>query len=115
MRADYAALGLGEYAPAFASYHHGQDPEWKGLFTTIVFWDCFGDPMLLSEVHRSSSMYANWCGVGWAYPDYWCQGMGGHRETAGIFYDMRPLAMLKAGCCPLELSNEILGTEGTPD
>ena len=115
MRADYEELGLGKYEPAYVSYHHGEHPEYKTPLTVIVFWDCVGDPMLISEVHQSSSVFADWCGVGWAYPDYWCRGMNDHRGTDGMFEDVRSLWMIIMGCCPIELSNEILGADGGPD
>jgi len=115
MRADYAKLGLGAYAPAYISVHWGEHPEYKSLLTTLVFWDCFGDPLLIRETGHTSSSFAGWCGVGWAYPDYYCTSMNGHRYGDGMIMDVRSLEMIIAGCCPMELNADMMGTEGTPD
>lgn len=114
-RAQYKELGLARYAAAFISFHWGEHPEYLSPLTMRVFWDCFGAPMLIGECGHTSSSFAEWCNVGWAYPRYWCVAMNGHRYGDGGINDIRTLEMIQAGCCPVELGSEIMGADGSPD
>jgi len=80
-----------------------------------VYYNCYGGGIPVKYSDIGTTEFAKLCkGAEWAYPNFTCIREWGYRPTDGMMIDMRDVKALMAGCCPITLTNEMLGTMEMP-
>jgi len=87
----------------------------KGEWVVAVWFNCYGKGIPVEYYDIGSTHWALLePACAWAYPEYTCIREWGWKPTDGMLIDRRELKALMAGCCPPEITNEMLGTVEMP-
>lgn len=90
--------------------------KYKAHYQISVVYNCWGDLIVARHERVIAYLRVACCpDVIWAWPKYLLVISWEMDRAEGVLQDIRSLELLRMGCCPIELSNEILGVEGTPD
>jgi len=80
-----------------------------------IWYNCYGEGIPVEYYHVGSTEWAQLrLDTAWAYPNFCCIREWGWLPTDEMLIDMRDVKSLMAGCCPITLTNEILGTVEMP-